>query len=247
MKKMYCLQFLLLFCLSCRSQLPAITDTARYLDTVRTELNKVWPANRTINLVFHGHSVPAGYWDKHEVHANDSYPMLVVQELRKQYPHAVINIIITAIGGENSEKGAARFESDVLVHKPDVLFIDYALNDRKIGLNAARKAWEQMISTAVIKNIKVILLTPSPDQRLNMQARDSSSLYAHAQQIRSLAALHHTGLADPFRLFQRIAKEKASIKEYMSSINHPNRKGHELIAAEILNWFKKDPTAKPNP
>jgi acyl-CoA thioesterase-1 len=247
MKKIFCLQFLLLLGLYGNSQLSGVADTARYLDTVRTELKKVWPANRTINLVFHGHSVPAGYWANHEVHTEDSYPAILVQELRKIYPHAVINIIVTAIGGEHSMKGAARFETDVLVHKPDVLFIDYALNDRKIGLSAAKKAWEYMIQTAMKKNIKLILLTPSPDQRLNLQARDSSSLYAHAQQIRSLAAQYHTGLADPFKLFRQIAKDTGSIKEYMSYINHPNRKGHELIAAEISNWFKNDTTETANP
>jgi len=48
-------------------------------------------------------------------------------------------VICTAIGGENSSAGARRFESDVLVHKPDVLFIDYALNDRGLASNSPKK------------------------------------------------------------------------------------------------------------
>jgi hypothetical protein len=60
--------------------------------------------------------------------------------LAERFPHAVINVIVTAIGGENSESGAERFDRDVLSHRPDLVTIDYALNDRAIGLLRAEKA-----------------------------------------------------------------------------------------------------------
>ena len=41
---------------------PGIADPANYLDDIKVELNKEWPQNNTLNLVFHGHSVPAGYY-----------------------------------------------------------------------------------------------------------------------------------------------------------------------------------------
>jgi len=126
-----------------------IADPSVYLDHIKTELQKEWPGNRTINLVFHGHSVPAGYFKTPLVNTFDSYPYLLLEELKELYPYAVINVINTAIGGENSAAGAKRFESDVLVHKPDVLFIDYALNDREIGLEKSKEAWESMISKAI--------------------------------------------------------------------------------------------------
>src|ERR1700748_459000 len=91
----------------------SIPDTS-YLSGIKKELQVVWPANRTINLVFHGHSVPAGYWHDHEVHTLESYPYLVLQQLKARYPYAVINIIITAIGGEDAIKGQTRFATDVL-------------------------------------------------------------------------------------------------------------------------------------
>lgn len=195
-----------------------------------------WPKNRTINLVFHGHSVPAGYWHNSEVHTMDSYPHIVLNEIKKIYPHAVINAIITAIGGENSEKGQLRIDSDVLSHRPDVLFIDYALNDVGLGLDKAEVAWEKMIQEALKADIKVILLTPSPDQRQNI-LEDDNPLVLHAEQIRQLAAEYGVGLADPFVVFQQIEREEGTLKEYMSHVNHPNRKGHEIIADKIVKWF----------
>ena len=32
-----------------------------YLDNLLNEMAKKWPGNKTINIVFHGHSVPSGY------------------------------------------------------------------------------------------------------------------------------------------------------------------------------------------
>src|ERR1035438_8926749 len=43
------------------SATPALADERSYLADVCAELVKSWPTNRTVNLVCHGHSVPAGY------------------------------------------------------------------------------------------------------------------------------------------------------------------------------------------
>lgn len=211
-------------------------DEQYYLDSIKKELNIRWPHNRTINLVFHGHSVPAGYWHNSEVHTMDSYPHLVLAKVKEIYPHAVVNAIVTAIGGENAVKGQTRMASEVLNHRPDVLFIDYALNDLGAGLEKSGAAWERMIRDALDRGIKVILLTPSPDQRQDI-LDPQNPLVLHAKQIRQLASKYQVGLADPFVLFQKIAKEEGAVASHMSHVNHPNRKGHELIGDEIMKWF----------
>ncbi|WP_421826685.1 SGNH/GDSL hydrolase family protein [Larkinella sp.] len=220
-----------------KAQNPAIADPATYLADLQKEMVIEWPKNRTINLVFHGHSVPAGYWHNHEVHTLESYPNLVLAKLKERYPYAVINVIVTAIGGENSVKGQERFERDVLVHKPDVLFIDYALNDRGAGLEKAKEAWEKMIQSALSKNIKIILLTPSPDQRVDIMAA-GNPLEQHTRQIIKLAETHHIGLVDSYAQFKKVTT-KGDLVKYMSHVNHPNLKGHQLITNELLKWFMK--------
>jgi acyl-CoA thioesterase-1 len=210
-------------------------DTA-YLSDVKTALRAIWPNNRTVNIIFHGHSVPAGYRDNHEVHTLESYPNLVLKKLKAKYPYAPVNVIITAIGGENAVKGETRFAEDVLQKKPDVILIDYALNDRGVGLEKSREAWEKMIQAALKQHIKVILLTPSPDQRNDIIA-PNNELEQHATQIRMLAQKYHVALVDPFILFQKIIKDGGKISDYMASVNHPNDKGHEIISDEIMKWF----------
>ena len=106
------------------SATPAIADERTYLADVCAELSKSWPANRTVNIVCHGHSVPAGYAKTPAVQTFDAYPFLLHRGLNERFPHAVVNVIVTAIGGENSEQGAKRFARDVLSMRPDVVTID---------------------------------------------------------------------------------------------------------------------------
>ena len=200
----------------------------------RTE--KSWPTNHTINIVCHGHSVPAGYARTPEVRTFDAYPYLLHYGLNERFPHAVVNVVITAIGGENSEQGAARFQRDVLVLRPEIVTIDYALNDRDIGLPRAEKAWRAMIEAALKQNLKIILLTPTAD--LSAKLDDPQDpLNQHAEQIRRLAREYHVGLADSLAAFQKFVQHGGKLSDLMAQVNHPNRQGHELVAAELLSWF----------
>jgi len=219
-----------------RAQNSAV-DPSNYLDEIKNELRIEWPKNRTINLVFHGHSVPAGFFKTPVVNTLSSYPYQVLKALKAIYPFAVINIINTSIGGENSLSGKKRFKSEVLTHNPDVLFIDYALNDQGAGLEKARAAWQSMIKKALKKNIKIILLTPSPDQRVDI-LEPNNILDQHAEQIKELALKNEVGLIDSYDLFKKKVLEGNEVSTYMSQVNHPNEAGHQLITNEILEYFQ---------
>jgi acyl-CoA thioesterase-1 len=237
MNIIYFIFIFITYLLPVRQDKNVIAPPSEYLNDIKTELKKEWPKNRTINLVFHGHSVPAGYFVTPDVNTFDSYPFLLLKELKALYPYAVINAINTAIGGENSVSGAKRFKSDILIHKPDVIFIDYALNDRRSGLEKSKDAWSSMIRKAIKRNIKVILLTPSPDQRVNI-LEPNNEIEKYTLQIRDLAREFGVGLADSYEVFRQVAISGDSISNYMSQVNHPNKKGHSLIANELLKYFK---------
>lgn len=219
-----------------QSKSDPLPNIQEYLKPIKHELIKEWPNNRTINIVFHGHSVPAGYFKTPVVNTMDAYPNQVLGLLKEKYPYAVINVINTAIGGENSQSGQKRFESDVLCHNPDILFIDYALNDRGMGQETAKTAWVKMIVEAKKRGIKIILLTPSPDLSVDL-LDPNTDLDLHAKQIRSLANKYQLGLVDSYAQFRDIKAAGGNIEDYMSQINHPNAKGHAVIANEILKYF----------
>lgn len=214
-----------------------MADPLTYLEPVLAELQKQWPDNRTVNVVCHGHSVPAGYFATPWVNTFGAYPHRLHQLIKERFPFAVANVIVTAIGGETSQRGSARFDAEVLTHRPDVLTIDYSLNDRGQSLADVRVNWSSMIEKALAKGSKVILLTPSWEKAYFEQNDSWKSLEAHAKQVRDLAEHYNIGLADTFAAFQRHIHAGGSLVELLSHVNHPSSKGHELIADELGKWF----------
>lgn len=220
-----------------------VADPNTYLAPIKAEMSKEWPSNRTVNIVCHGHSVPAGYFRTPVVDTFNAYPHLLHRAIKELYPYATINVIVTAIGGETSKRGADRFEKDVLVHRPDAILIDYGLNDRGIGLKDAETAWTKMIKKAQSQGVNVVLLTPTADMRSDLE-NPEDSLNQHAQQIRRLARQFHVALVDSLAEFKAYVRKGGKLEELMSQRNHPNRKGHDLVVSAAIKWFLSQPAQK---
>jgi len=227
-----------------RQNAPA--DPKTYLKEVAGLCAVPWPRNRTVTIVCHGHSVPAGYFATPHVATFDAYPHLWHRAIKERFPNAVVNVVVTAIGGEHSESGAARFAADVLGLRPDVVTIDYALNDRRVGLEPARRAWAAMLDAAAAARTRsnvpprVLLLTPTPDvtQRPDAPEADRKPLREHADQVRALAAEYRVGLVDSLAAFDlAVAETGRPLGDFLSQSNHPNRRGHDLVAAELARWL----------
>ena len=200
------------------------------------ELDKTWPDNRSIHFVFHGHSVPSGYHRTPEVKPFDSYPLMATEKIQKAHPHAVVNAIVTAIGGEDSVKGAARFEKDVLTLRPDIVFIDYALNDRRLPVAEVEKAWRSMARAAKAKGVPVVFLTPTGADDVRIDAADEP-LEIRAAIIRKVAAEEGVPVADVWTAWKAELKGGVKQDSLLSQGNHPNRKGHEIAAKVIAGLF----------
>ena len=65
----------------------AIADKVSYFGDISTELKKVWPGNSVVNIVCHGHSVPAGYFKTPVVDTFNAYPHLFHVGLKELYLH----------------------------------------------------------------------------------------------------------------------------------------------------------------
>lgn len=215
-----------------------LPDPATYLLPLTTAMCRTWPENRNIRIVCHGHSVPSGYFRTPEIRTFDSYPHLLHRLLAERFPWAPISVIVTAIGGEHSETGAARFANDVLSLKPDLVTIDYGLNDRGIGLERAAAAWNAMLTALAGAGVPAIALTPTFDSAGVSPADPASGVLAdHARQIRALAAKAGVGLADSHAAWSGHCRAHGSFQALLSQGNHPSRAGHELVAGELIRWF----------
>ena len=65
----------------------------------------------------------------------------------------------------------------------------------------------------------------------------NDALNWHANQIRRPAAECRVGLMDSFAAFLVTLKAGARLEDLMAQSNHPNRRGHVLVADELLRWF----------
>lgn len=216
-----------------------IADNRIYLKQEKEELLKVWPDNHTMNIVCHGHSIPCGYTVNHVVRMLDAYPHLLHKKLTKRFPTAVMNIIVSGIGGESSIGGAKRFKEDVLCYKPDILTIDYGRNDMFHTIKKVELSWRNMIEEALKSKTKIILITPAPDcgeiyyDVKNRKSSDEELITL----IIKLAQEYEIGLADIANTFKRNLSSGQALSDYMISENHLNKEGHVIIANEIMKWF----------
>ncbi len=209
----------------------AIADPATYLQENVAEM--MIPGGPWYRIACHGHSVPCGHTVDPLMEIDVAYPMVWRRKLIRRFPFRGINVIVTAIGGENSPSGAARFERDVLALNPAIVTIDYGVNDRVCGLEKAEAAWRQMIEQSLERQIKVLLLTPTFDVR----PEKAGTLDDHARQIRDLAAAYEVGLVDSYQAFTDHVKNGGYAGELMSVAHHPGDLGHELVARELMRWI----------
>ena len=77
-------------------------------------------------VAFIGGSITEGYSSTSH---DKCYAKLIYDWWVKTFPGSSISYVNAGIGGTGSDYGAARVEKDVLVHKPDVVFVDFTVND----------------------------------------------------------------------------------------------------------------------
>lgn len=71
--------------------------------------------------------------------------VLSLNYFREMYPKSDAEEIYAAIGGTGSQLGAFRLEHDVLRHKPDLLFVEFAVNDGGYPPDEIRRSMEGIV------------------------------------------------------------------------------------------------------
>ena len=119
------------------------------------EFDKKAQEKKPLSVVFFGGSLTWG------ANASDpnrtSYRGLMMEYLQKKYPGTPFRFHDAAIGGTGSDLGMFRLERDVLSQKPDLVFLDFTVNDDMEGTNTeALASYEYIIRTLLKKNIPVV-------------------------------------------------------------------------------------------
>ena len=98
------------------------------------KLTQAMKASQRVKIVYLGGSITWGATASDPL--KTSWRALVTSALEAQFPGAHIQAIDAAIGGQPSRLGVFRMERDVLPHKPDLCFVEFAVNDRDVNDSA---------------------------------------------------------------------------------------------------------------
>lgn len=116
-----------------------------------------------VNIVYLGGSITA----------QPGYRVLSEKWFEEQYPKAKIKGIHAAIGGTGSNLGVFRLDRDALSHKPDLLFVEFAVNDGGASPDQITKAMEGIVRQTWTKLPQcdiVFVYTIVADNVKNLQA-----------------------------------------------------------------------------
>ena len=87
---------------------------------------------KELNIVYFGGSVTSGYGATGE---KNSWRGLASSWFASTFPNATINNYNASVGGSGSHHGAFRCANDVLIREPDLVFVEFAMNDAYCGTN----------------------------------------------------------------------------------------------------------------
>lgn len=87
-------------------------------DGLRNVITKL-AAGETVRVAYFGGSITAA----------QGWRVKTLAGLKQQYPKATLEEINAAIGGTGSDLGVFRYQQDVLDHKPNLVFVEFSVND----------------------------------------------------------------------------------------------------------------------
>ncbi|MFV0443749.1 MAG: GDSL-type esterase/lipase family protein [Planctomycetaceae bacterium] len=186
-----------------------------------------------------------------------------------------VRVINAGVGGNQTDQARARFDHDVLSHKPAAVIIQFGINDAavdvwrdppatepRVSLPAYEQNLRHFIEVLSRQQVDVVLMTPNP-LRWTPQTRVqygrppyqpdevqgfNVKLREYAKAVRRLAKSTGKPLVDVDQIFEQYGrKEGQAVEDLLLDGLHPNERGHRLVADELLAVLSKrdEPDSSP--
>jgi len=170
------------------------------------------------------------------VEPHETFSALLQQQLSRADQH--VEVVNAGIGGNTTEDGLKRFQTDVLNHHPKVVVIMFGLNDSwidagktasRLTVHEYRANLDTMLELLIGHEIKVVLMTPNPALAPTYGTERNATLRPYVEVVRSLARHHELPLVDVYQHFAELAQER-EINSLFTDDMHPNPAGQRQIA-----------------
>ena len=224
-----------------------VTDYAytAYADYIRyrkplTHTYKRLTEDKELNVVYFGGSVTAGYGASQP--DQTSWRAQVGAWLESNYPEATVHNINRAVGESGTYLGSFRVQRDVIAHQPDLVFIEYSINDSYFRSTYAQAASQ---FETVVREIKQALplcdiVTVFVTDRNNAADAVQGKLHLQAQAHEAIAEKYNiSSIAVGCALMSRLPANYSSVwSQYFLDGVHPTDKGYREYYLCVEEYLK---------
>jgi acyl-CoA thioesterase-1 len=148
-----------------------------------------------------------------------------------------VEMINSGISGDTSMDGLARLDWAVLAFEPDLVTINFGINDCALGLDLEEFEMNFVEMVRRIRagpNSEVLLLSSQP---LETPPYDRL-VQDYYQAVERLAKQMDVGFVDVYGAWMRRVHAGTPLGSLiLSGLDHPNEAGYKIIAEELMRLF----------
>lgn len=153
-----------------------------------------------------------------------AYAYRVYEWLQHKFPDADFTYINAGIGGTTSHLGAARVQEDLLAYKPDLVFLDFTVNDEATDFFGG--TYEGVVRQILLSEKEPALV---PVYHIYYQNG------MNAERVHAKICRHYRLPVISMRpLYQSLLDGELELEEITTDGLHPNDNGHKLVADLII-------------
>lgn len=152
------------------------------------------------------------------------YAYLVYEWWKKSFPNAAFSFVNGGIGGTTSHYGGARAWKDVLCYRPDIVTVDFSVNDD------ANEFFEETYE-GMLRRLLVAPSDPAVVVLNNVFYDTGKNAQNYHNRIADHYGIPHVSIKDT--VYPDVESGKIVLADITPDNLHPNDKGHRLVADEI--------------
>ena len=152
------------------------------------------------------------------------YAYLVYEWWKKSFPNAAFSFVNGGIGGTTSHYGGARAWKDVLCYRPDIVTVDFSVNDD------ANEFFEETYE-GTLRRLLAAPSAPAVVVLNNVFYDTGKNAQDYHNRIADHYGIPHVSIKDT--VYPDVESGKIVRADITSDNLHPNDKGHRLVADEI--------------
>lgn len=187
--------------------------------------------NQSIKIVFLGASVTAEPFEEHL--STLSFTSLFNDYFNRRFGKSTF--VNAGICGSNTVTGLYRTKEEVLIHDPDIVFIDFGISD--FATPQLMECYEGMLRMILDHGCAVIPLYMTLKSFTNSQAQKIPYDIHYSLPVLSIRDI----------LRHKINNGEWTWEDYSSDYAHPTNKGHEFISECIAHFFEQTDSAEHDP